>query len=300
VRKEIPVEQLSDDWHSVRNGRVTGSRAGAILGCSPFSTREQTLKEMLSMATGRGSMFRGNVATQWGNMHEKDGIDWYESRTGWIVTPYGFFVHPEYDWLGYSPDGVVNENVLIEVKCPYSQKIPDHIPEHYFAQVQIGMEVLDLDSCDFIYWTPNEQRAFTLHRDPHWFAKNLTKLKSFVDDFNAIMQDPVRLDAMFGTDIDNDPITKRKADSLRAIAVKKQELNARLKELTVKEKELTDWFTDSYGEMDLKMEGLTLKHITRAGGYDTKRLYEDYNITGDVLDQYKKQDTHYTKIILEK
>jgi hypothetical protein len=58
--------------------------------------------------------------------------------------------HPEYSFLGASPDGIRPDGVMIEIKCPFS-RIPTGIPElKYWIQMQIQMECCDMEECDFL------------------------------------------------------------------------------------------------------------------------------------------------------
>ena len=63
-------EQRSPAWFEKRKGRVTGSIVGAILGLSPYMTRADAMRSMVRAAIGAPSEFTGNVATEYGTMHE--------------------------------------------------------------------------------------------------------------------------------------------------------------------------------------------------------------------------------------
>lgn len=60
--------------------------------------------------------------------------------------------------MGASPDGVINNNRLIEIKCPITRnvekqsaknKITDICPDYYYEQIQAQLECCDMDICDF-------------------------------------------------------------------------------------------------------------------------------------------------------
>ena len=129
------LKQGSEEWFNARKGRITGSRVGAILGLSPFANRDDVMREMIREHFGYEREFKGNVATDWGSEHESTAIAQYERETGNLVISTGFFAYE--DMLGASPDGLVLDNGLVEVKCPYSKKIkPLSEQPHYIAQVQ--------------------------------------------------------------------------------------------------------------------------------------------------------------------
>nr|CAI5864959.1 unnamed protein product [Callosobruchus analis] len=60
-------------------------------------------------------------AIQWGNMHEKEGIKSLEDSLNVKVVPTGIRLH-ECGYLGASPDGLIGENEIVEVKCPYKYR----------------------------------------------------------------------------------------------------------------------------------------------------------------------------------
>src|SRR5690348_7975827 len=111
-------EQRSASWYADRIGRITASRVGAILGLSKYRTSADVLRDMVREALGAPSEFTGNEATRYGETHEADALDAYEQRYGTIIKPSGIVVHPLYDWLAASPDGLVGEHGLVECKCP--------------------------------------------------------------------------------------------------------------------------------------------------------------------------------------
>jgi len=100
-------QQRTAEWYEKRKGRVTGSNVGAILGLNPYKTADDVLRQMVREYHGYESEFQGNVATQHGQFHEAGAQVEYEMETGNKVKETGFHVHPEHDWLGASPDGII-------------------------------------------------------------------------------------------------------------------------------------------------------------------------------------------------
>ena len=93
----------------------------------------------------------------------------------------GLVVHPVHTWIGGSADGVTESGKLIEIKCPMSRKLDGTIPKYYIPQVQVLMEVLDLDECDFIQFNvaTGEFQLNTVSRDREWFSASLPVLSEF-------------------------------------------------------------------------------------------------------------------------
>ena len=180
------VQQRTPEWFELRVGKITGSRIGSVLGVNPYKSRTELLQEMALEMNGVSSDFKGNEATRHGELHEPVAISAYQQETGYTVNEQGIILHSEYNFLAYSPDGLVTtgsgEDRLLEIKCPYSNRIPRQIPAYYKAQVQLGMEVMNLDECDFYYWTKNRTLLLTGRRSEGWFGSILPQLIEFHEE----------------------------------------------------------------------------------------------------------------------
>lgn len=93
-------------------------------------------------------------AFDWGIRFEPVVKQLYENITSSNVTELGRLLHDKDDHLAASPDGLVTEGDrrgrLVEFKAPISRPIKaDEVPEDYWIQMQIQMEVADLELCDY-------------------------------------------------------------------------------------------------------------------------------------------------------
>jgi len=187
------MEQRSPEWFAARKGRVTGSMVGAILGLDPNTSRSEAMRRMVRAAHNAPSEFIGNVATEWGKMHEQEAKEAFEYEVGHEVVPASFVVHPALDWLGASPDGYVGDEGLLEIKCPFGLRdhaapVPFKIVEdqpHYHAQMQVQMFCTGRTRCYFWQWTPHGNDLEIVEYDPDWIADNLPKLHAFYQEFLA-------------------------------------------------------------------------------------------------------------------
>ena len=138
-------------------------------------------------------------AIQWGITHEIRGISWYSALLSQEISASGLYLD-ESGMLGASPDGSLNENELVEVKCPFSakdcslselistkkdfflRKVGDIItlnPAHdYYHQIQGGLHLSKAQVCHLIVWTPTECFVQKILRDPIW-GSNINLLKQF-------------------------------------------------------------------------------------------------------------------------
>tara|TARA_R110000796_G_scaffold232457_2_gene350735 strand:- start:1185 stop:1763 length:579 start_codon:yes stop_codon:yes gene_type:complete len=165
-----------------REGRLTGSMVGAAIGANPHCSRQKAFRLITKQ-----EVFEGNEMTEWGNEHEKDGILAYESITGDIVFKSNDdqeFV--ECGFIGITPDGFTDSH-YIEVKCPWSQKIPEEVPPHYMAQIQVGMQVLGMGQTHLVYWTPERTVIFEVARSAEYW----TQILPLMQEFNQYLADNV-------------------------------------------------------------------------------------------------------------
>ena len=174
------VTQRTDEWFKDRRGKLTASVAGAAIGVSAFQTPLKCMKQLVG-----DEPFNGNIFTQWGTQNEPNAAMEYSVLTGYTVLPAGFCVHPVLNWIGASPDGYVEEEGLVELKCPWKRKklpLPDTLRDihlHYFIQIQIQMEVTGKEWCDLFFWTPDAQRVFRFKRDRELFQNMLPAMTNF-------------------------------------------------------------------------------------------------------------------------
>ena len=142
-----------------RHNIITASNCWASVYERQKLWRQMTLRE---------APFEGNEMTEWGNLHEHLAICEFEKAMGEITeTGNKLIVHPDLP-LGASPDGFLNR-LPIEVKCPYSQEFYGMIPDRYYFQTQLQMEVCGAPRCYFVVWTPKGITIQIIERSKEWF-----------------------------------------------------------------------------------------------------------------------------------
>lgn len=203
------MEQRSEEWFAARKSRVTGSMVGAILGLDPNCTRDEAMRRMVRAHQGLPSEFVGNIATQWGVMHEQEAKEDFEYEHKVEVLPASFVVHPKFSWLGASPDGYVSDEWVVEIKCPFGLR--DKLPPvpfktveeqpHYHAQMQIQMFVTGRNFCYFWQWTKLGAKIDMVGFSQSWINENLPKLEAFYQEFLAICDVPLGEDTNLDTPI---------------------------------------------------------------------------------------------------
>ena len=178
--------QGSPEWLAQRAGRITGSRVAAALGLDKYKTRDDLMREMVREHFNAEREFLGNEATEHGNKHEDDAIDLYEQQTGNGIKYTGQHIHPDYDWLAASPDGLVGDDGLIEVKCPFraTYTTAAEVP-HYVEQMQLQMAVTGRKWCDFVIWRDGQIWIDRVEADPFWLDERFSTLCEFVIDYKT-------------------------------------------------------------------------------------------------------------------
>lgn len=146
INKTLP-EQRTPEWYAFRENLITASSWGNVFGWVGSA------KEVLLQKLGHeGSQFKGNQFTVWGTKYEPVATMIYERRTGKTVVDFGCLKHPaeENFFIGASPDGICDDGVMLEIKCPPRRQIGPIPPDYYWAQMQGQLEVCDLEQCDFL------------------------------------------------------------------------------------------------------------------------------------------------------
>ena len=178
--------QKSEEWLALRGNMLTASDAATAIGKNKYETPEG----LLLKKCGLGEKFTGNAATRHGEKYEDEARMIYEERHGEVVHEIGLCPHPVHTWLGGSPDGVSESGKLVEIKCPPQRAIiPGEVPEHYMPQLQLCMEILDLESADFIQYKPAETNwprpeefdVVNVPRDREWFKTYLPVMRESWD-----------------------------------------------------------------------------------------------------------------------
>ncbi|WP_413520635.1 lambda exonuclease family protein [Psychrobacter glacincola] len=153
--------QRHDEWLSDRVGKITASRVKDISakprkGKALNATMTTLLTERL---TGEIEDRRISDAMQWGIDNEPNAIAAYENATGEFVVGCGLITHPAISMSGASPDGLIGDDGLIEVKCPNRDThtntiLTQQVPEEYMPQITWQLACTGRKWCDFVSYDP--------------------------------------------------------------------------------------------------------------------------------------------------
>ncbi len=191
------IEQRSPEWFKMREGKITGSNVGAILGLlTKYRTRQDVMNEMIAKALGMKTESHYTAAMQYGIENEPTALGAYtyidkpDDVKDNTIKEATFVIHPNHPWLGASPDALVGDDGLLEIKCPYGARhnnkftsITHSSKEHYYAQMQIQMSCTQRNWCDFYQWSPNSFMLERVEHNPKWVADALPILKEFYEEY---------------------------------------------------------------------------------------------------------------------
>lgn len=198
--------QRTEQWFKDRIGKFTGSRFDAVLARNkrtgePLKAYFDLIMDIVvEHMTGEPIEGPQGYALQWGTDVEPAAREAYELETGLSVEQTGFIQHPDYDFAGCSPDGLVGDDGGLEMKCPKSSRVhlerfTEGLPEEYKPQVQGCMWVTGRKWWDFVSFDPRMPASHQLmiirvYRDDEY----IKFLEKAVIEAQAIVQ--ARLNAL--------------------------------------------------------------------------------------------------------
>lgn len=195
--------QNTQEWLDARAGSLGASQvADAIArtktgwGASRANILAQLVAERL---TGRPQESYSNAAMQWGKDMEPIARSAYEARTGRLVELVGLVKHPRLEGTHASPDGLVVDDGIIEIKCPNTATHIDTlrsetIAGRYVTQMQWQMACTGRDWCDFVSFDPRMPEHMQLwvqrvDRAPQVIEELERMVGEFLGEVNATVTD---------------------------------------------------------------------------------------------------------------
>jgi putative phage-type endonuclease len=155
-------EQGSAEWHKLRLGRITASKMKDVLskgrGTAPSKAAETYMMELLAeRLTGEPKPFFENDAMRWGTETEPQARSMYELKSGNTVKEVSFIAEGEH--LGVSPDGLIGDDGMLEIKCPTTitqirRALTDNYSKDYYEQIQMQLWIAGRKWCDFLSFDP--------------------------------------------------------------------------------------------------------------------------------------------------
>jgi len=195
------IEQGSPEWMALRLGKVTASRIADVLAkvkTGEAVTREDYRTELVvQRLTNKPSETFTNPAMEWGVLQEPMARIAYEEKASVFVEQVSFVEHPTIEWFGCSPDGLVGEDGLLEIKCPSSKNHIKYLlggkpPVKYVPQMQCQMAVTGRKWCDFVSYDPRlpeDLQLFVvrLERDEEYIKSMEGEVQKFLSEVDEMV-----------------------------------------------------------------------------------------------------------------
>jgi len=153
------MEQQSNEWFTARLGKVTASRVADVIAKTKTgysASRDNYMAQLIcERLTGQKGESFTNAAMEHGTQTEPLARSAYENARSLLVKEVGFINHPRIEMSGASPDGLVADDGLVEIKCPNTATHIDtllsgKVPTKYITQMQWQMLCCQRKWCDFV------------------------------------------------------------------------------------------------------------------------------------------------------
>jgi putative phage-type endonuclease len=207
------LEQRSPEWFAMRAGRATASKIADIIAKtrSGYSASRANYAAQLvcERLTGVPADSFCNAAMAWGTDHEPEAREAYCQHMLCAVDEIGFVEHPAIPMAGASPDGLISDDGLLEIKCPNSAThietlLSGKVPEKYRTQMLWQMACTGRVYCDFASYDPRlpEPMQLFVQRIPR-DDEAIAELEREVTAFLAEVDDTVaKLRAQYETQLE--------------------------------------------------------------------------------------------------
>lgn len=168
----VDCRQRSEEWDRLRN-RPTASEFGKFVTPARGDYSAQATGYAAMIVAKRLGVYTEPPPTfwmEWGTEHEPNAKLAYTLQTGREVQDVGFILPDGTDAYGGSPDGLVGDDGLIEIKCPAPETLIGYhaageLPIQYKPQIQGLLLISGRAWCDFYVFHP-ELTPFLIRVEP--------------------------------------------------------------------------------------------------------------------------------------
>jgi len=193
INAEYNCEQRSDEWFMLRCGSLGASQIKAALSKTKSgwgSTRRNLIANLVAeRLSGQPTNTYCSPAMQRGIELEEEARYAYEFKCGVVVKTCGLFKHPIIKNTHASPDGLIGDDGLLEIKCPNTAThidylIANKVPPAYKQQMLWQMACTNRKWCDFVSYDdrlPEHLQLFIVRFNGN--KKEITALEKEVSEF---------------------------------------------------------------------------------------------------------------------
>lgn len=196
------IEQGSPEWFAQRLGKVTASRVADVIAKTKtgYSTSRENYMAQLVCERMTGVVVESytNAAMAHGTETEPLARAAYEALKDVLVDEVAFINHPTIANSGASPDGMIGEDGLLEIKCPNTATHLEtlrtkKVPTKYNTQMQWQMASTGRKWCDFVSFDnrlPEHLQLFVarVKRDEAYIAELEQEVSKFIKELDATVE----------------------------------------------------------------------------------------------------------------
>lgn len=190
------IVQGSEEWHELRREVITASRFKDVMSKGAGKTRKSYMYQLAAESiTGEVSENYTNDAMAWGTETEPQARAMYELESGNHVEQVAFIKHDTKN-VGVSPDGLINEDGLVEIKCPKTTTqietfLSGKMPACHKAQVQGQLWISERKWLDFVSFDPR------IDGDASYFCVRIERDEDYISELEKACDEfSVELNAM--------------------------------------------------------------------------------------------------------
>jgi len=286
--KLIDVKQNTPEWHEFRSMHIGASEAATILGKNPWESPYGLWYRRVNDIN-----IKENEAMRRGKEQEPLALALYNLQFE-LACESKVFEHDKIPFMSCSLDGWDEHNkVAIEIKCSeklFSQALDGKIPEYYNIQMQHQMEVMGIQSMDYVAFFKDQIQVIYVERDQDLIDKIILANTDFWHKL-VYLEEPEMTESDYVEILD--PRLQVYVEEYKTMKAKIDLDNARLKDLKAKMIDLTD---------GLSSQGFGAKIRKTKPIYKTdyKKYVESLGVQEEELKPFQKYQDGHWMIILEK
>lgn len=187
-------QQGTEEWLKIRLGKFTCSTAQPI-AAKGKGLETLVFEKVAEILTGKLPPIYKNADMERGNELEPEARIAYEFESENVVEQVGFVELNEF--VGGSPDGIIGDDGLVEIKCPNNTVFARYLYDHkvdtgYFWQMQMQMYVTDRKWCDYVVFNenfPTTTKITRIERDDKSIEKLKVGLEQGIELLNKILSE---------------------------------------------------------------------------------------------------------------
>lgn len=192
IERATCSQRSSNLWHTERRKRLTASWFSKVCKMRETTSCQNLVKSILS----GHEIFAKSL--EWGKTNEAQAIEELGKLIHKNIQPCGLFIDKNNSYLAATPDGLIDDDGIVEIKCPYSarnltpeQAITEkkiifwladdtiNVSHQWYFQIQGQLKITKKKYCVFAVWTLHGIKLSTILADEHFWQKMEPKLSRF-------------------------------------------------------------------------------------------------------------------------